>query len=137
MSALLKSAEDSAKTKTDESSTDKPESDALDALSFLLPPSEDAVLVDSRKPIATLKHKRVRSFSVGKFNFVDHKLNLYTMEEAAEFRKVFDGLEPQDKAAIVTLNMDAIAASEQNFAESTPIRGNLAAAAIKDPKAVS
>jgi len=105
-------------------------------LAALLPPSEFAAPEGDRNPIAVLKHKNCRRFKVGDFIFKDYHLRIYTEEEAIAWSKVFPNLDVQDRSSIVTVNAQALAASETPYKPKEIQRGALSTNLIKDPKTV-
>lgn len=89
--------------------------------------------VEVAKPVAAYKHRQVRHFKVGNFEFKNHLLYIYTDKANDEFLNYYDALEPRDQNAIVQYDWEAAERVEQPVAAS---RGAMSTSSIKDAKAV-
>lgn len=89
--------------------------------------------VDELKPIAAYKHRAVRHFKVGPFEFRNHILELYSEDQHNAFLYLYNGLEPRDQAEIVEYDFEAAARVERPV---NVARGSLGTDSIKDPKVV-
>lgn len=106
----------------------------------LMPPTEEELIeresagIDAPEPIAAFKHRQVRHFKVGDFEFKNHVLYITTQAGLEGFLKAYDGLPARDKNEIVQYNWRAAASIE------TPVnvaRGSMSTGAIKDPKRIA
>jgi hypothetical protein len=77
-------------------------------------------------PVKQYKHKTIRRFRVGKFEFKNHKLTIESEEDQALFEKMVSDLPVRDSREIVIVNQEAIAASETKIGD-TVVRGPMSA----------
>ena len=113
--------------------------EALARLSDRLPPSEEELEEanangdSAPEPIAAFKHRAVRHFKVGPFEFRNHIL--YITEESAleEFLNAYEGLPLRDKNEIVKYDWEAAAKIESPV---NAARGSLSTGQIKDSKRI-
>ena len=89
---------------------------------------------ENLEPIAAYKHRRIKRFTVGKFEFFDHVLRVFNEEDNDEFLRLHRGLVPQDRANIVILNLAALQAVETPI--SRTMTGAQSTGRIKDPKSI-
>lgn len=108
----------------------QPAEDDSSFLEFEMPIEEE-----ERVPIACFKHRRVRRFQVGEFEFQDHFLYIYSEEEGRRFMEAWKGLMPIDKNNIVAFNWKAAQDLERPL-ESRALREGVTTYNIKDPKVV-
>lgn len=87
---------------------------------------------DSNKPFAAYRHRNVRRFSVGRFDFVNHLLYVYSEAENEEFLDLWETLESRDHHAIVKYDFEAAA-----NVETAVVRGGVNSSDAKDGKVIS
>jgi len=65
--------------------------------------------------MATFKHKTIRRFRVGEFEFKNYILAIpeNQPEKIEQFKKLFRGMPPRDRNGIVEINEEALAALER------------------------
>lgn len=86
-------------------------------------------------PVAVYRHKNTRRFQVGKFEFVNHLLFLFSDEDEQEFLHLYDSLMPVDQVNIVEYNWSAAQGLEKPVG-ATATRGALGTSSIRDPKRI-
>lgn len=79
------------------------------------------------------RHKTIRRFKVGKFEFKNNQLRITDPDDAAEFEKILNGLPPIESRDIVIVNEEAAAAAERP-ATSSAVRGTMVAGDILTAK---
>lgn len=84
------------------------------------------------KPFAAYRHRNVRRFSVGRFDFVNHLLFVYSEAENEEFLDLWETLESRDHHAIVKYDFEAAA-----NVETAVVRGGVNSSDAKDGKVIS
>lgn len=84
--------------------------------------------------VAAYKHRHVRHFKVGDFEFHNHILYLASDESHEKFLDVYDGLPERDQNAIVQYDWNAAARVEQPVRSA---RGSMSTRDIKDSKVIS
>lgn len=90
---------------------------------------------DTPIPVGAYKHRSVRHFKVGHFEFKNHVLLIYTEQANEAFLDLYDGLEPRDQNAIVAYDYEAEA--KLNNAQPLMVsRGGLSTRDIKDAKTI-
>lgn len=77
-------------------------------------------------PAKTYRHKTIRRFRVGKFEFKNHKLVIESEEDQKAFEEMIAGLPPIDSQPIVIVNAEAAAAAEKPLV-SPVVRGAMSA----------
>lgn len=85
------------------------------------------------KPVGAYKHRSVRHFVVGGFEFKNNVLLIYTAEANERFLDLYDQLEERDKNAIVEYDWEAAQRVEQPVMVA---RGAMASSRIKDAKVI-
>lgn len=97
--------------------------------------AEDAGEVEAEviEPVGAYKHRSVRHFVVGGFEFKNNILLIYTAEANERFLDLYDQLEARDKNAIVEYDWKAAQRVEQPVMVA---RGAMATSRIKDSKVV-
>src|SRR5690606_13497914 len=91
---------------------------------------------EQARTVAAFKHRRIRRFKVGKFEFRDHLLFLTSEEDLESFIEAYQGLAPEDRNAIVKYDFQREAQLESPVSATKAIRGALGTKQIKDPKVV-
>jgi hypothetical protein len=86
-------------------------------------------------PLVVYKHRTVRHFKVGEFEFVNHLLYLYSEEANENFLDSYANLLPRDQHDIVVY--DHLAASRVETAVTNTVRGSIGTGSLRDPKAIS
>ena len=96
------------------------------------------VVEDSSVPqiVAAYKHKAVRHFKVGPFEFQNHILYLTSEDAHEEFLDAWGGLQPRDQNEIVQYDWEAAARVEQPVNRSAA-RGSMSTRDIKDAKTIT
>lgn len=119
-------------------------SSVLDKYRDLLPPTEEELearlngdgeyATGIPEPIAAFKHRAVRHFKVGPYEFKNHILYLHEEKSLAGFLEAYRGLPERDRNEIVQYDWRAAAQVE------TPVnvaRGGLSTSRIKDSKRIA
>lgn len=113
--------------------------ESLRSSTRLMPRTEEEALREEQgeapviQPVAAYKHRSVRHFKVGPFEFLNHILFIYTEQKHDEFLDLFEGLELRDQNAIVQYDWVAAERVEQPV---NVARGSLSTREIKDSKIV-
>lgn len=88
---------------------------------------------DSKRIIAAYKHRDVRHFKVGPFEFQNHLLYIDSEDAHEAFLDIYDGLPPRDQNAIVEYDWQAAQRVEQPVRAA---RGPMSTRDIKDGKVI-
>lgn len=163
MATILKPSEDKAASTSTTEGGDPPENQAGDTSSLGdIDPSDPSTINDPNttvgknlaqleehletpisrtstteaEPVAVYRHKTTRRFQVGKFEFVNHLLFIFSDEDEAEFLSLYDSLMPVDKFSIVEYNWSAAQGLERPVGAATATRGALGTSSIRDPKRI-
>ena len=94
---------------------------------------ESGEIVVDANPFAAYKHRAVRHFKVGDFEFKNHILYLMSEEANERFLDVFEQLPERDRNEIVVYDFEAAKRVETPVAVS---RGSMSTGQLKDPKVV-
>lgn len=89
---------------------------------------------DAAKPFSAYKHRTVKHYKVGPFEFQNHILVLFNKDSDNAFRRLFAGLPPMDQSQIVKYDIEASLRVEQPVMVE---RGALSTSGIKDPKTIA